>query len=164
MKAAARALGAIRFLAEAAATLAFAAMVGLFGWTIFSRYVLGSPSAASGELSSILFLWIVFGAAALAVPYREQIAVGILFDGAPDPARRWMEAAGAGAAGLILLAALPVTIDYIAFLWRERTPALMWPLDRAYSVFALFQGAVGLRLLARAGAAALGRPLGDAAL
>jgi TRAP-type C4-dicarboxylate transport system permease small subunit len=70
-----------------------------------------------------------------------------------------MAVAGTGIAGAILLAALPVTLDYIAFLWRERTPALMWPLNRAYAVFGLFQGMVGLRLILRALAALVNRPL-----
>ena len=139
-------------------------MVALFGFTVWQRYVAGAPSSWSDELCAILFLWVVFGGAALVVPYREQIAIGLLYDGQRPFTRRWMEAAGAGAAGLILLATLPVTLDYIAFLWRERTPALRWQLNHVYLVFGLFQGLVGVQLLFRALAAAAGHPLatGDA--
>ena len=152
----ATALEAGRRTAEAAATLAFAGMVGLFGWTIWQRYVMGEPSRWSDELCALIFIWVVFGAAALVVPLREQISVGLLYDAASPRVRRAMEAAGFGIAGAILLAALPVTVDYVAFLWRERTPALMWPLDRAYAIFALFQGLIGLRLVLRAAAALVG--------
>lgn len=153
-------LGAIetgRRLAEAAATLAFAGMVGLFGWTIWQRYGVGLPSRWSDELCSLVFLWVVFGAAALVVPLKDQIAVGLVHDAASPGIRRIMDVAGFGIAGVILLATLPVTVDYVVFLRRERTPALMWPLDRAYAVFALFQGMIGLRLVLRAAAAILGR-------
>jgi TRAP-type C4-dicarboxylate transport system permease small subunit len=141
------------------ATLAFAAMVFLFGWTIWQRYVAGLPSRWSDELCALIFLWVVFGASALVLPYREHIAVGLVYDSVSPATRRWMEAAGTGIAGAILLVALPVTVDYIGFLWRERTPALMWPLNRAYAVFALFQGMMGLRLILRSLAAIVNRPL-----
>jgi len=147
-----------RRLLEAAATLAFASMVGLFGWTIWQRYVVGLPSRWSDEMSALIFLWVVFGAAALVIPYREHIAVGLLYDSVSAPVRRWLEVAGCGIAGGILLAATPATLDYIAFLWRERTPAMMFPLNRAYAIFGLFQAAIGLRLVLRALLALAGRP------
>ncbi|MCC6008195.1 MAG: TRAP transporter small permease subunit [Rhodobacteraceae bacterium] len=148
-----------RRLVEAVATLAFAGMVGLFGWTIWQRFVVGLPSRWSDEVTALIFLWVVFGAAALVIPYREHIAVGLVYDTVSPGMRRWMEALGTGIAAAILLAALPATLDYIAFLWRERTPALMWPLNRAYAVFGLFQAMIGLRLAIRCIAALAGRPM-----
>jgi len=148
-----------RRLSEAAATLTFAAMVGLFGYTIWMRYMVGVPSRWSDELCVILFLWIVFGAAALVVPYRDHIAVGLVHDTMPRGVQRGMQVLGAGLAGAILLAALPVTLDYIGFLWRERSPALRWRLSEVYQVFGLFQGLIGLRLLLIAFTALIGRPL-----
>lgn len=148
-----------RRLSEAVATLAFGAIMLLFGWTIWQRYVAGVPSRWSDELCALIFLWVVFGASALVIPYKEHIAVGLLYDSVSPRARRWLEVLGTAITGAILLAALPVTVDYIAFLWRERTPALMWPLNRAYAVFGLFQAMVGLRLIVRALAALIGRPM-----
>src|SRR5690606_836951 len=110
-----------RRLSEAVASLAFAGMVGLFGYTIWQRYIVGLPSRWSDELCVIVFLWIIFGAAALVVPYRDHISVGIVHDSMPRGVQRAMQVAGAGIAGAILLAALPVTLDYIGFLWRERS-------------------------------------------
>jgi TRAP-type transport system small permease protein len=147
-----------RRLSEAAATLAFGVMVGLFAYTIWQRYMVGLPSRWSDELCVIVFLWVIFGAAALFVPYRDHIAVGILHDTAPPQVQRAMQVLGAGLAGAILLATLPTTLDYIGFLWRERTPALRWRLSQVYLVFGLFQGMIGLRLLFIAGAALIGRP------
>jgi TRAP-type C4-dicarboxylate transport system permease small subunit len=148
-----------RRLSEAAATLAFAGMVGLFGYTVWQRYVVGLPSRWSDELAIITFIWVIFGAAALVVPYRDHVAVGLLHDAVPRSMQRLMQVLGAGIAGAILLAALPVTMDYIAFLFRERSPALRWRLSQVYLVFGLFQGLVGLRLVLIALAALIGRPL-----
>ncbi len=148
-----------RRLSEAVASLAFAGMVGLFGYTIWQRYIVGLPSRWSDELCVILFLWIVFGAAALVVPYRDHIAVGLVHDLMPHGVQRAMQVLGAGIAGAILLVALPVTMDYIGFLWRERTPALRWRLSEVYQVFGLFQGMIGLRLILIAFGALIGRPI-----
>ena len=44
-----------------------------------------------------------------------------------------------------LLAALPKLWNFIAFLWRERTPALQWRLDYVYSCFIAVYRAAALR-------------------
>jgi TRAP-type C4-dicarboxylate transport system permease small subunit len=149
----------VRRLAEAAATLSFAGLAGLLAYTVWQRYVMGTPSRWSDELAMVLFLWIIFAAAALVVPYRDQIAVGLLTDTVSSAKRRWLEALGAGLAGAILLATLPVTLDYIAFLWRERTPAMRLRLNHVYLIFGFFQGIVALSLLLRAVIALSGRPV-----
>lgn len=147
----------VRRLFEAAATLSFAALAGLLAYTVWQRYVMGTPSRWSDEFAMVLFLWIIFAAAALVVPYRDQIAVGLLTDTISASRRRWLEAIGAGLAGVILLATLPVTLDYIAFLWRERTPAMRLRLNHVYLVFGIFQGIVALSLILRALIALSGR-------
>lgn len=141
------------------ATLAFLVMFGLFGWGIWNRFVIGIPLRWTDEAIGLLFVWIVFGAAALVLTYRDHIAVGVVYDATPPGGRRWMQVLGMGAGAVILLGALPTTVDYIAFLWREKTPALMVRHDRAFSIFAVFQFVVGLRLAFGALAALIGRPL-----
>lgn len=147
----------VRRLVEAAATLSFAALAGLLAYTVWQRHVMGTPSRWSDEMAMILLLWTIFSAAALVVPYRDQIAVGLLTDGLRPAWNRRLQALGLALAGAILLAALPVTLDYIAFLWRERTPALRLPLNRVYLVFGLFQGIVALSLMLRAALMLAGR-------
>ena len=51
--------------------------------------------------------------------------------------------------GGLLAASLPGAVDYTAFLWRERTPVLLWRLDVIYACFVVFMAAVLVRLLAR---------------
>ncbi|MCA2009985.1 TRAP transporter small permease subunit [Cereibacter sphaeroides] len=149
----------VRRLSEVAATLGFAALAGLMAYTVWQRYVMGSPSSWSDELAMILFLWVILGAAAVVVPYQEQIAVGLLSDRFPPRSRRWIQGVGAALAGIILLATLPITLDYIAFLWRERTPAMRWRLNNVYLIFGLFQGFIALSLLLRAALAVVGRDM-----
>ena len=51
--------------------------------------------------------------------------------------------------GGIFAAALPGSLDYIAFLWRERTPVLLWRLDIVYACFGLFMIAMLVRMAAQ---------------
>jgi len=47
--------------------------------------------------------------------------------------------------GGIFVWALPGTLDYLMFLWRERTPVLSLRLDLVYSCFGIFMIAVVIR-------------------
>jgi TRAP-type C4-dicarboxylate transport system permease small subunit len=47
--------------------------------------------------------------------------------------------------GGIFLFALPGSLDYIKFLWRERTPVLGLRIDLVYSCFGIFLIAIVLR-------------------
>jgi hypothetical protein len=51
--------------------------------------------------------------------------------------------------GGIFLYALPAAVDYILFLWRERTPVLRLRLDYIYACFAVFMLAVIIRMAYR---------------
>jgi TRAP-type C4-dicarboxylate transport system permease small subunit len=47
--------------------------------------------------------------------------------------------------GGIFLYALPGTVDYILFLWREKTPVLQLRLDYVYACFGIFAATVPIR-------------------
>lgn len=114
------------------------------------RYLFGAPIVWIDEFSSILFLWAVFWTAALVVPLREHVAFELVDGMLPRAARRWVGIAVALAAAIALGLAAPKIIDFILFLWRERTPALQWRLDIVFACFALFVVAMAVRLLTRA--------------
>ena len=59
--------------------------------------------------------------------------------------KRWMALARLVLIGGIFPWALPGSVDYLLFLWRERTPVLGLRLDVIYSCFGLFLAAVILR-------------------
>ena len=65
-------------------------------------------------------------------------------------ARRWLAIANTSALGLIFLAALPGTIDYVWFLRRRDSMILQIPMHLVYACFVIFMIAVvvgsGLRV------------------
>lgn len=114
------------------------------------RYLFGAPIVWIDELTSVLFVWVVFWTAALVVPLREHVAFELVDSALPERLRRGVGVLAALAAAAALGAAAPKIIDFLAFLWRERTPALQWRLDLVFACFGLFVAAMALRLLARA--------------
>jgi TRAP-type C4-dicarboxylate transport system permease small subunit len=114
------------------------------------RYLFGAPIIWIDELTSVLFVWTVFWTAALAVPLREHVAFELVDGLLPPGARRAVGVLAALAVAAALGAAAPKIIDFLLFLWRERTPALQWRLDFVFACFGLFVVALALRFLARA--------------
>lgn len=137
-------------LAAAISALLIAAVLGAVLLGVARRYLFGAPLSWTDELSAVLFVWAVFWTAAFAVPLREQVAFDLLFESLPLGARRVLGIVASTVVGLALLAALPKTVEFVAFLWRERTPALQWRLDFVYACFPLFMGAAALRFLSQA--------------
>jgi TRAP-type C4-dicarboxylate transport system permease small subunit len=140
----------MRRAAAALSALLVAAVLGVVLLGVARRYLFGAPLSWSDELASVLFLWSVFWTAALTVPLREHVSFDLLLEAMPAPARRLIGIGTSLVVGIALLAALPKTVGYVAFLWRERTAALEWRLDYVYACFPLFIGAAGLAFLADA--------------
>ena len=143
---------ALRFLAraaEAASALAFAFIFGLFLVGIFARYALASPLAWADELIMIVFLWLVFLTEAFVIEEREQVTFDAIYDAAGEHTRRIILLLGAIATAGTFIAALPTVLDYVQFLWRERTNVLQWRLDWVYSCFVVYWAAVIVRALVK---------------
>jgi TRAP-type C4-dicarboxylate transport system permease small subunit len=133
--------------AAAISALLIAAVLGAVLLGVARRYLFGAPLTWTDELSAVLFVWAVFWTAAFTVPLREHVAFDLLFDLLGPRARRALGIAVSVLVGVALLAALPKTVEFVGFLWRERTPALQWRLDYVYACFPLFMGAAALRFL-----------------
>ena len=127
----------------------FAAVFVIFCYKILRRYLAGDAVAWGDEVCVVLFIWIVFLANAFVVDDKKQIAFDLLIDRLSPRARRRVEIARILLVGGILVAALPGAVDYTLFLWRERTPVLLWRLDIVYACFAVFIAAVIVRYGAR---------------
>ena len=140
----------MRQAAAAISALLIAAVLGAVLLGVARRYLFGAPLSWTDELSAVLFVWAVFWTAAFAVPLREHVAFDLVLDLLPAGLRRGIAIGASLAVGLALLAALPKTVEFVAFLWRERTAALQWRLDYVYACFPLFMGAAALRFLAQA--------------
>jgi TRAP-type C4-dicarboxylate transport system permease small subunit len=137
--------GRLRQLASVVSGLMFAAVFLIFNYKIITRYLEHDEAVWADEVSVILFVWIVFWASAFLVPDRNQITFDLVYRHVGERTQRWMALARLALIGGIFLYALPGSIDYILFLWRERTPVLNLRLDVVYSCFGIFLVAVVLR-------------------
>jgi TRAP-type C4-dicarboxylate transport system permease small subunit len=135
----------LRRFAALVPALLFALVFLIFNYKIVTRYLEHDEAAWADEVSVILFIWIIFWANAFVVRDREQITFDLAYRPLPDRGKRVMALARLVIVGGIFAAALPGSLDYIAFLWRERTPVLNLRLDIIYSCFGLFLVAVVVR-------------------
>src|SRR5580658_681624 len=135
----------LRHAADWVASAMFAAVFVIFNYKIFTRYFERDEAVWADEVLVILFVWIIFWANAFLLRDREQITFDLVYRLLPDNAKRIVAIARAVLIGGIFLVALPGSLDYIGFLWREHTPVLNLPLDKVYAVFGLFLVAVIVR-------------------
>ena len=124
--------------AELAAAAMFLAMFASFMAQILSRYVFNAPLSWTLEVCSIAYIWVIFWSCDILVSERQHIIFDVLYQKFPPKPRRVVAIANTAAVGLTFLAALPATLDYIAFLGRRHTMVLHLPLDIAYSCFGIF--------------------------
>src|SRR5580693_611237 len=115
--------------AEALCVAAFAGVFLVFVWKIVMRYAAGDAVAWADEVTVVLFVWIVFIANGFVVEERRQIRFDLLYNHVGPAAQRVLALLRTVLVGGIFAASLPGALGYIAFLWRERTPVLLWRLD-----------------------------------
>ncbi|SEC55146.1 TRAP-type C4-dicarboxylate transport system, small permease component [Rhizobiales bacterium GAS191] len=139
--------GALERAARLVAGLMFAGVFLVFLYKIVMRYAFHEALAWGEEVSVILFIWIIFWANAFILRDKEQISFDLLYHRMPPAGRRLMAILRQLLIGGIMAAALPGALDYIGFLWRERTPVLGLRLDLVYSCFGIFLIAVIVRSL-----------------
>lgn len=148
----------VRHTENAVTFLALLMLVLCVLWGVFTRYISAQPAAWTGELSGILFTWVVFIGAATAFRDGRHIRVDLLVEMLPPPAA-W---------ALRLLADLIVVafLAYSTFLSVQMlmqgasrvSPVLRIPFSWVYLApaiaFGLMTIAAALRLLGLAAAPA----------
>ncbi|MDB5601583.1 MAG: hypothetical protein JWN71_3627 [Xanthobacteraceae bacterium] len=134
-------------VAELISGVMFALVFVIFNYKIVTRYFGHDEAVWADEVSVILFIWIIFWANSFLVRDKEQITFDLAYRPLPDRWKRVFAILRLLLIGGIFLWALHGSLDYILFLWRERTPVLNLRLDFVYSCFGLFMIAV----VARAG-------------
>jgi TRAP-type C4-dicarboxylate transport system permease small subunit len=140
---------AIARVADVITSLMFIAVFTAFIYKIVMRYAAGDAVAWADEVSVVLFIWIVFLANGFMLDDKLQISFDLIYRHLSERNKRIMVAARSLLVGGIFLCALPASVDYILFLWRERTPVMGWRLEYVYACFALFMLAVIIRLAYR---------------
>jgi TRAP-type C4-dicarboxylate transport system permease small subunit len=140
----------LRRLADWIACAMFAAVFVIFNYKIFTRYFEHDEAVWADEVLVILFIWIIFWANAFLVRDKEQITFDLIYRLLPVTAKRAVALVRVVLIGGIFAVALPGSLDYIRFLWREHTPVFNLPLDIVYSCFGIFLVAVIVRAVASA--------------
>ena len=135
----------LRSAAEWVSGIMFAAVFLIFNYKIITRYLEHDEAVWADEVSVILFVWIIFWASAFIVRDREQITFDLAYRPLPPRGKRIFAIARHLLIGGIFIWSLPGSIDYILFLWRERTPVLNLRLDFVYAGSGLFVVAVAVR-------------------
>lgn len=111
----------------------FFAIFVLFIAQITMRYIFNAPLSWPDEVISILWTWVVMWGGSLMVRPERHIAFDLLHDVLPRPIERWSLACALTVTGILFLAALPIAVDYILFIHRQRTPVLLIPLSYIYA-------------------------------
>jgi TRAP-type C4-dicarboxylate transport system permease small subunit len=137
----------LRQIADWVASAMFAAVFVIFNYKIFTRYFEHDEAVWADEVLVILFIWIIFWAQAFVVRDRDQISFDIVVRLLPAQGKRLAALLRHLLIGGVFLWALPGSLGYIRFLWREHTPVLNLPLDWVYSCFGVFLIAVVVRSL-----------------
>jgi TRAP-type C4-dicarboxylate transport system permease small subunit len=135
--------------AELICELLFLAMFGAFLIQIFMRYVAGNPMGWTDELSVLLFIWAVFLANAFMLKDHEHIRFNLIYQKFSLQTKRIITIITAAVFVGLMLAALPVFIDYLNFLKIQRTPILLIPCNLAYSCFVIFIVVVCLKYITK---------------
>jgi TRAP-type C4-dicarboxylate transport system permease small subunit len=128
----------VRKFFEAVAALLFAAIVVVFASNIVARFAFNRPILWADEVLIYLMIWCTFLSIAFVVREREHVAFDLVYEQFSPGGRRVLLIVGALLTAAIFAAASPAMLDYIRFLWRERTSILDVRLDIAYSVFGVF--------------------------
>lgn len=141
--------GAARLLAAArwVAGIGFVAIFAVFVAAVAMRYLFRAPIQWADEFLTIAAMWVIFWSAAFVLKDREHVAIDALHDALPPQARRVGRVVAALVLGGLFAAALPPVMDYVLFLWRQRTNILEWRLDVVFLCLPLFLAAA----VARAG-------------
>jgi C4-dicarboxylate transporter DctQ subunit len=124
--------------AENVAVMLIGTMFVCFVLQIAFRYLLRQPLAWSEEVVLLCWLWGVLWGAAFILSNNEEIRFDIVYGAVPVRVRRIFVVIGGVALIVLLLVSLPATWQYVAFMKRERTPALHIPFNFLYSVYIIF--------------------------
>lgn len=138
-----------RHVAEFVSGLMFAAIFVVFILGIFARYVMNQPLLWGDEVAMLLLMWCTFLTDAFVVRSGDHVAFDVVWDLVSPRARRIIGIVGRAVFALIFLAALPTIVDYVLFLWRERTDVLELRLDFVFSCFVVYIVMVFVRLVAQ---------------
>jgi TRAP-type C4-dicarboxylate transport system permease small subunit len=111
------------------------------------RYLTDWSTGWAGELSSMLWIWLILFGAAFVIREEEEIRFDLVYGAVGARTRRIMLVLG----GLALLAlyggSLPGVVDYVTFMKVEKSAYLKFRMDWVFSIYVVFVVAVLVRYL-----------------
>lgn len=117
-------LGVLMRPIEAISAMLLVGLIGLVLASVFWRYVLGAPIAATDEVASFVFLWIVMLGAVIAIDRNEHLRLALLLNAVQPRVRRLLEAVGLMVMMTFLGALLPSAIEHTQAEMDIVSPAL----------------------------------------
>jgi len=142
-----RALG--RHFEEIAGSLLLAGMCGVALGQVAGRYLLASPPAWTEELATLLFAWLVFVGASLALKRNEHFALEVLVDRLPQAPRRVVQTVGLGLVLAFSALLVGYGIDLAAGAWNVKTSTLEIPRTWLYASVPFGGALMGIRTIER---------------
>lgn len=135
-----------RHFADCVSGLMFAAIFAVSVAGIAMRYVFHAPLLWGTEVQMLLLMWCTFLTDAFVIRSGDHVAFDVVWEMVSPPVRRLIGIVGRLAFALVFLVAFPSLLDYVLFLWRERTDVLELRLDAVYSCFLIYMAAIIVRL------------------
>lgn len=111
------------------------------------RYLFNLPTGIPGELSVVMWIWIVLFGAAFVVREEEEIRFDLFYASARPSVRRAMFLVSAAALVSLYTISFPAVLDYVSFMKVERTAYLKIRFDWLFSIYIIFVVAVVARYL-----------------
>jgi C4-dicarboxylate transporter DctQ subunit len=139
-----------RFLyrrAENLLALMLFVMFSAFLLQIGFRYIFNLPTGIPGELSVVLWIWLVLWGAAFVIREEEEIRFDLFYAAARPAVRRIMFLASAAALLILYAVSFPAVLDYVSFMKVERTAYLNIRFDLLFSIYIVFVIAIIARYL-----------------
>ena len=135
--------------ADNVAVALLVAMFVSFLLQIFSRYIVRHPLGWTVEVCLMCWLWLVFWGCAFLLKERDHVTFEILYLASSSRLRRAFALISALAMLTALVASLPGSLDYIRFIHIKKSAILRIPLDRVFSVYAVFLVVLIIRYVIR---------------
>ena len=117
-------LGILMRPIEAISAMLLVGLIGLVLISVFWRYVLGAPIAATDEVASFVFLWIVMLGAVIAIDRNEHLRLALLLNAVRPRVRQLLETVGLLVMMTFLGALLPSAIEHTQAEMDIVSPAL----------------------------------------
>ncbi len=118
-----RALDALAQAATALASVMIVALILIFGWLVYGRYVLNETPTWVEQVALLLVVWITFLGAAVGVRRGTHLSVDFIREAAPGPLR-----SGAHFICILALIFFGVMLAWQGFVMFERTAQRVVPL------------------------------------